>query len=58
MIRIILAFILIFFSYYWGIQGFRMLNGKEKLELTRIVAYSIMCAVLTVASLAVFVYTF
>ena len=58
MIRIILAFITIFICYYWGIQVFRTLTGKEKLELTRIIAYSIMCAVLTVASLAVFVYTF
>lgn len=58
MIRIVLAFLFVFGVYYFGILAWRDCTGRERLELTRIVLYSIMCAVLTTASLAVFVAVF
>ena len=58
MIRIILAFLVVFGAYYIGIPAFRALTGKEKWELTKLVMYSILCTVLTIITLAIFVVTF
>lgn len=58
MIRIILAFLFVFGLFYFGIDAFRKLTGREKWDLTKLVTYSIMCAVLTTVVLALFVITF
>lgn len=58
MIRILLAFFVVFGFYYFGITAFRSLTGKEKWELTKLVIYSIICTVLTIITLTIFVLTF
>ena len=58
MIRIILAFLVIFGCFYFGIDAFRHMTGREKWDLTKLVTYSIVCAVLTIATLFAFILTF
>lgn len=58
MIRIILFFAAIFAGFYFAIPAFRNLTGKEKLEVIGLVAYSGLCAMLTIVVMALFVITF
>ena len=58
MIRIILAFLFVFGLFYFGIDAFRQMTGREKWDLTKLVSYSVMCAVLTVVALVLFVIAF
>lgn len=58
MIRIILAFLFVFGMFYFGIDAFRSMTGREKWNLTKLVTYSIMCAVLTILLLSLFVIAF
>lgn len=51
MIKVLLFFVLIFVLFFLGIKTVRNLTGKEALALTKIVGYSIICAVLTVSVL-------
>ena len=58
MIKIILAFLFVFGLFYFGIQGFRSMTGRDQLALTKLLVYSIMCALVTVVSLIVVVVLF
>jgi cytochrome c oxidase assembly factor CtaG len=58
MFKIILAFIIVFGLFFFGIQATRSLSGKEGWALTKLIAYSIICAVLTLAALTGFVLIF
>jgi uncharacterized membrane protein HdeD (DUF308 family) len=58
MIKIVLGFLLMFSGFFIGIQMFRNLNGKEKWALTKLVSYSILCAVLATMVLTAFVLIF
>ena len=58
MIKIILAFLVVFGVCYFGINGYRDLSGKEKWALTKLLGYSILVAVLTLVVLIVFVIAF
>jgi divalent metal cation (Fe/Co/Zn/Cd) transporter len=58
MIKIILGFMLVFAGFFVGIQAWRSLTGLEKWQLTKLVIYSIICAVLTTVALTVFVLLF
>jgi hypothetical protein len=58
MIKIILGFVLVFGAFFVGIQAFRSLTGKEKWQLTKLLAYSIMCALLATVALTAFVLVF
>jgi hypothetical protein len=51
MIKVLLFFVLIFALFFLGIKTIRNITGKEALALTKIVGYSIVCAILTVAVL-------
>ena len=51
MIKVLLFFVLIFGLFFLGIKTVRNLTGKDALALTKIVGYSIICAVLTVSVL-------
>jgi len=51
MIKVLLFFVLIFVLFFLGIKTLRNVTGKEALALTKIVGYSIICAVMTVAVL-------
>jgi len=58
MSRMILTFLVLFFAFYFGIGAIRSLSGKEKWVLTKLISYSIMCAVLTIVVLVGFVVLF
>lgn len=58
MIRVILAFLVVFCLFYFGIQALRSTSGKEKWELTKLVTYSIICATLTIGVLVALVIIF
>lgn len=58
MIKIILAFLFVFFVFYFGIQSVRSMTGQDQLALTKLLVYSIMCALMTVVSLIVIVVLF
>lgn len=51
MIKMLLIFGLLFAGFFMGIQALRTLNGKEALALTKILGYSILCSLLTIAVL-------
>ena len=51
MIKVLLFFVLIFALFFLGIKTLRNVTGKEALALTKIVGYSIICAVLTISVL-------
>jgi hypothetical protein len=58
MIRLILAFMLVFGFFFFGLQAWRNLSGMEKWALTKYAGYSILCAVLTTALLTLLVVLF
>ena len=58
MIKIILAFLIAFGICFYGIKSFRDLTGKDKWALTKLVAYSTLCAVLAILLLTLFVILF
>lgn len=58
MIRIILAFIVVFLITFFGIKGFIQLTGKDKWVLTKLLAYSLVCAILTTVFLVSIVVLF
>ena len=58
MMKIVSTFAIVFAIVFFGIQAFRALSGKEKLELSKLLAYSIGCSVITVAILAFIVILF
>jgi hypothetical protein len=47
MSKMIVAFMLILFGFIFGIDTFRKMNTSEKISLTKLLAYSIVCTVLT-----------
>jgi hypothetical protein len=51
MIKVLLAFVAIFALFFLGIKTMRSLTGKEALVLTKILGYSILCSLLTIAVL-------
>jgi hypothetical protein len=58
MVNAILVFLLLFGAFFTGIHMFRDTTSEEKWQLTKLVAYSTMCAVLTVVVLVLFVMVF
>jgi hypothetical protein len=58
MIKIVLGFLLVFAAFFVGINAVRSMTGKEKWQLTKLIGYSILCAVLTTAALIGFYITF
>jgi hypothetical protein len=51
MIRVFLAFFVLVAVFWFGIAAFRKTTGKEKWQLTKIAAYSILCSVLALTIL-------
>ena len=58
MIRVLLAFIVIFSLFFFGIQTLRKMTGKEMWSLTKLLTYSLFCAILTIAALILIVIIF
>jgi hypothetical protein len=51
MIKIIFAFVVLCILFFLGIKLAQKMTGKEALALTKIVGYSILCSVLSMAVL-------
>jgi hypothetical protein len=51
MIRVFLAFFVLVAVFWFGIAAFRQTTGREKWQLTKIAAYSILCSVLALTVL-------
>lgn len=51
MIRVLLAFIFVFVLIFFGIKAVRDMTGKEMWSLTKLLTYSLVCAILTIATL-------
>ena len=51
MIRVFLAFFVLVAVFWFGLAAFRKTTGREKWQLTKIAAYSILCSVLALAIL-------
>ncbi len=58
MFKIILSFLFVFGLFFFGIKTIREMTGKQCWSLTKILGYSIICAVLTISVLIFIVLTF
>ena len=58
MIRVVLAFAVIFGLFFFGIRAVRDMTGQERWELTKLLTYSAVCAILTLVFLIAFVVLF
>jgi hypothetical protein len=51
MFKVLLAFVVIFGLFFVGIQAVRDMTGKEMWSLTKLLTYSLFCAILTITTL-------
>ena len=58
MIRVYLAFIILALLIGFGITAFRQMNGKERWDLTKTVAFSVVCSILSLCVLLALVVLF
>lgn len=58
MIRILLAFVVVFGMFFFGIRHMRNMSGKETWSLVKLLTYSVFCAILTFGSLLALVVLF
>ena len=58
MIRILLAFVVVFGMFFFGIRYMRNMSGKETWSLIKLLTYSVFCAILTFGSLLALVVLF
>jgi hypothetical protein len=58
MFKVILAFFVISGLFFFGIQAVRNMTGKEIWSLTKLLTYSAICAILTLATLILIVVIF
>ena len=58
MIKLWLVFLIAFGICYFGIRGYRDLSGKDKWALTKLLAYSTMCALTAIGLLILIVVLF
>lgn len=56
--KIIIGIIAVFAVFFFGIDIFRKMSGKEKIDLTKLVGYSISCSLLTILAVATIVLLF
>ncbi len=58
MIRAVALFLILFAIFFFGIKGFVALTGKEKLELTKTLMYSILCSIVAMLIIVAMVVLF
>ena len=58
MSKMIVAFMFILFGFVVGIDMFRKMTKSEKISLTKLLAYSIVCTVLTMIVITAIVLIF
>jgi hypothetical protein len=50
MVKMIIAFISLFLIFFFGIDIFRKMTGKEKISLTKWLGYSTVCSLLAIGA--------
>jgi cytochrome c oxidase assembly factor CtaG len=58
MIRLWLAFAILFAAFYFAIPAFRNMKGKEKWDLTKTLLFSLLCSFLAVGAMVLIVVLF
>jgi hypothetical protein len=58
MIRVIFAFLIIFGLFFFGIKAVRDMTGKDLWSMTKLLTYSLICAMLTLVFLITLVVLF
>lgn len=58
MAKIVFGLIAVFLFFFFGIDVFRKMTGKEKFDLTKVVAYSISCSLLTILTVVAIIVLF
>ena len=58
MAKMIVAAISLFLIFFFGIDIFRQLTGKEKISLTKWAGYSILCTLLAIGAATLIVLLF
>ena len=58
MAKMIIAFISLLIIFFFGIDIFRKLTGKAKIDLTKWLGYSITCTLLTTLFVAIIILLF
>ena len=58
MIRMLIVFIILFIGFWCGIKYLYDLRKKEKIRLTKLAGYSIICSALTLSVLIMIVVLF
>jgi hypothetical protein len=51
MLKIIVSFIVVFGLFFFGIKAIREMTGKEIWSMTKLLTYSLFCAILMLATL-------
>ena len=58
MVKMIIAFISLFLIFFFGIDIFRKMTGKEKISLTKWLGYSTVCSLLAIVAITLIVLLF
>lgn len=58
MIRMLLAFLVVFALFFVGISIFKKMSGQERFNVLKVVLYSLLCAILAVGTLSIIVVLF
>ena len=58
MVKMIIAFISLFLIFFFGIDIFRKMTGKEKISLTKWIGYSTLCSLLAIVAATLIVLLF
>ena len=58
MIRMLIVFILLFWGFWFGISSLYDLRKKEKIRLTKLIGYSMICSTLALSVLIMIVILF
>lgn len=58
MVKILVTFISLFLIFFFGIDIFRKMTGKEKISLTKWLGYSTLCTLLAIVAATLIVLIF
>jgi hypothetical protein len=58
MLRVVFIFFFVFGLFYFGLDFFRKLTGREKWELIKLLSYSLACSLATILVLVSIVVLF
>ena len=58
MVKILVTFISLFLIFFFGIDIFRKMTGKEKISLTKWLGYSTLCTLLAIIAATLIVLIF